>query len=83
MSPAAATSVLPKQRVEGSNPFSRSKATHPIYGPAAGRVLFLFGSWTICLLSRGFQPRLGRCDPVATFHGLVALKKAFAVIPHA
>ena len=25
MSSAAATSVLPKQRVEGSNPFSRSK----------------------------------------------------------
>ena len=29
MSPAAATSVLPKQRVEGSNPFSRSNFATP------------------------------------------------------
>ena len=35
--------MLPKQRVEGSNPFSRSNQNHPIYGPAAARALVLLG----------------------------------------
>jgi hypothetical protein len=48
--------MLPKQRVDGSNPFSRSKANAPYVRPAVARAFFVSEAWTICFLSRGFRP---------------------------